>query len=267
MKILFADLDGTLLDNKSQVSAGTKAFLDGFLSAGNKLVLSSGRPLESILEVKENAGLTRPGILISANNGTLIYDPDAQAPIMEKRLPLPWVDVLQEKADEAGIHIQTYKDDAIIAEAEDEELTFYRRRIHVPVCLAAHFTDVMDKGPHKMLAIHLTDHQALVDFRESMSDWGKDKIQMIFSSEAYLEIFSIEGGKGNAVRYLCDYFGVDRADSYAAGDAENDISMLTAAGCGIAMQNAVDAAKEAADVVTESDNDNDGLAKCMEKLL
>ena len=52
MKLLFTDLDGTLLNNDSQVSPGTKAFLDDFLQAGNKLILSSGRPLLSILEVK-----------------------------------------------------------------------------------------------------------------------------------------------------------------------------------------------------------------------
>ena len=62
MKLLFTDLDGTLLNNDSQVSPGTKAFLDDFLQAGNKLILSSGRPLLSILEVKEKAGLTQPGI-------------------------------------------------------------------------------------------------------------------------------------------------------------------------------------------------------------
>ena len=60
MKILFTDLDGTLLNNESKVSTKTKIFLDKFNSAGNKLVLSSGRPLDSILEVKETAGLDYP---------------------------------------------------------------------------------------------------------------------------------------------------------------------------------------------------------------
>ena len=65
MKLLFTDLDGTLLNNESLVSADTKAFLDEFLAAGNKLILSSGRPTDSVLEVKENAGLHQSGILLS----------------------------------------------------------------------------------------------------------------------------------------------------------------------------------------------------------
>ncbi len=43
MKLLFTDLDGTLLNNDSQVAPDTKAFLDEFLLAGNKLILSSAR--------------------------------------------------------------------------------------------------------------------------------------------------------------------------------------------------------------------------------
>ena len=51
MKLLFTDLDGTLLNNNSLVSPGTRAFLDEFLAAGNRLILSSGRPTDSVLEV------------------------------------------------------------------------------------------------------------------------------------------------------------------------------------------------------------------------
>ena len=66
---------------------------------------------------------------------------------------------------------------------------------------------------------------------------------------------------------MCGYYGVPLSDAYAAGDAENDISMLEAAGTGIAMLNATDKVKQAADIVTDLDNDNDGLADMMRKLL
>ena len=82
MKILFTDLDGTLLNNQSMVSRNTKAFLDDFMRSGHKLVLSSGRPLLSILEVKEQAGLDYPGVLISASNVTLIYECYSLTPIL-----------------------------------------------------------------------------------------------------------------------------------------------------------------------------------------
>lgn len=267
MKILFTDLDGTLLNDQSLVSRNTKAFLDDFTHAGNKLVLTSGRPLLSILEVKEQAGLDYPGILISATNGTLVYDCDSKAPILEKRLSLSQVAYLQAQAKAFGLHIQTYTDDAIVTAAEDEEIRFYRRRVHLPLLLAEDYASVLPKGPLKMLAIHLRDHDRLVAFCEHIAGWAADKIQYIFSNDFYLELFHKDAGKGSSVRFVCDHFQIPLSDSFAAGDADNDISMIREAGCGIAMKNAAPKVKEAADVITAQDNDNDGLAEFMKSVL
>jgi hypothetical protein len=267
MKLLFTDLDGTLLNNDSKVSAGTKIFLDRFLAAGNKLILSSGRPLESIMEVKQEAGLTQKGIYCVCSNGTLIYDCDKACSIMEKRLPLPYIPYLQEQAQEHGLHIHTYRDNAVISPADDEEIRFYRLRIHLPLVISPNLADAVTEEPFKMLVISLHDFEKLDAFRRDISAWASDKIQAIYSNGMYLELIHKDAGKGNAVRFLCDYFGVPLSDAYAAGDAGNDISMLEAAGTGIAMANASDNVKTAADVITDLDNDHDGLADMMQKLL
>ena len=267
MKLLFTDLDGTLLNNDSKVSAGTKAFLDEFLAAGNKLILSSGRPKDSVLEVKNNAGLTQPGIIIICTKGTQVYDCDSRQTIMEKRLPLPYRSYLQQQAAKYGVHIQTYREDAIVSPSDDKEVTFYRRRIHLPLIVSPNLVDALNEEPYKMLAISLDDFNKLEAFRQEISEWAQGKIQTIYSNGMYLELFRHDAGKGNAVRFVCDYFGVPLSDAYAAGDADNDISMLEAAGCGIAMANATDKVKQSADVITVLDNDRDGLADMMRKLL
>lgn len=267
MKLLFTDLDGTLLNNDSLVSDKTKAFLDDFLAAGNKLILSSGRPKDSVLEVKNNAGLTQPGILLICSNGTQVYDCDSKQTIMEKRLPLPYISYLQQQAAKYHVHIQTYRENAVVTPANDDEIAFYCRRIHLPLVVSPNLTDALTEGPYKMLAISLDDFNRLEAFRQGISEWAQGKIQTIYSSNMYLELFRHDAGKGNAVRFVCDYLGVPLSDTYAAGDADNDISMLEAAGCGIAMANASDKVKHAADVVTDLDNDRDGLADMMKKLL
>lgn len=267
MKHLFTDLDGTLLNNDSLVSDKTKAFLDDFLAAGNRLILSSGRPKDSVLEVKNNAGLTQPGILLICSNGTQVYDCDSKQTIMEKRLPLPYISYLQQQAAKYHVHIQTYRENAVVTPANDDEIAFYCRRIHLPLVVSPDLTDALTEGPYKMLAISLDDYNRLEAFRQGISEWAQGKIQTIYSSDMYLELFRHDAGKGNAVRFVCDHLGVPLSDAYAAGDADNDISMLEAAGCGIAMANASDKVKQAADVVTELDNDRDGLADMMKKLL
>ena len=174
---------------------------------------------------------------------------------------------LQAKAEEFHLHIQTYTDDAIVTASENEEIRFYRRRIHLPLLLAQDYASVLPKEPLKMLAIHLSDHNRLTAFCDAISDWAAGKIQMIFSNDFYLELFHKDAGKGNSVRFLCDYFQIPLSDAYAAGDADNDISMIQAAGCGIAMANAAPEVKEAADVITPKDNDNDGLADFLRSVL
>lgn len=73
--------------------------------------------------------------------------------------------------------------------------------------------------------------------------------------------------KGSAVTALCARLGMDIRDSVAAGDENNDVSMLRAAGVGAAMSNAVPAAKAAADYVTERDNNHDGIEEVIRKFL
>ena len=75
----------------------------------------------------------------------------------------------------------------------------------------------------------------------------------------------MEAGKSNGMLELCRHLDIDIADTIAAGDEENDISMIEAAGTGIAVANATDRVKASADVVTEADNDNDALARWLSK--
>ena len=91
---------------------------------------------------------------------------------------------------------------------------------------------------------------------------------LIISSSLYNNIeINMEGAtKGNALLWLASYLGISREETMAFGDGENDLSMLKAAGIGIAMANGIEAAKEAADEITLT-NDEDGVAAAIERLV
>jgi hydroxymethylpyrimidine pyrophosphatase-like HAD family hydrolase len=78
-----------------------------------------------------------------------------------------------------------------------------------------------------------------------------------------MEIFPSYAGKGAAVDKMLSLLDIKRENSYAAGDEENDISMLESAGCGIAPANATEKVKAAADVVLSLDNDHDAFAQIL----
>ncbi|MBO5338032.1 MAG: Cof-type HAD-IIB family hydrolase [Lachnospiraceae bacterium] len=266
-KVLFSDMDGTLLLNNSTISPAMKAAIGRITASGHHLVLSSGRPLPSILEVCELAGLTFPNMLIISNNGALVYSCDSKQPILEHKLAQDDIRKIVAAANAAGIHIHGYTESEIVCYHDNEELRFYTRRIHMPLKCVENIADALPDGSYKLQMIHLTDRTVLERFRDSLladSDL-QGRIQAFFSNDQYLEILPIAADKGSALRFVTDYLPVLRTNTFAAGDAENDISMLDAAHIGVAMENATDAVKAHGDIITEKSNNEDGLIEIFEK--
>lgn len=267
-KILFTDLDGTLLNNNSQIGEEMRTALKEMTSRGHCLVLSSGRPLDSILEVKELAGIDSANVYIIATNGSIIYDCNKKEILKEIRVSFDEVEKVWNLAAEHGIHIHTYTANEIISAKEDEEIIYYRRRIHLPLLLSNNPLEILKLPPHKLLMIDLHDHDRLCQMQTLLESQFADRLQTVFSNPYYLEVFSKESGKGNALRWLCDYLGIPVSNSFAAGDAQNDLSMLNAAGTSIVMCNGAEDVKQQADIITTRTNDECGLADIIyEKIL
>ena len=267
MKILHTDLDGTLLNKASLVSERTKEELKRFTDAGNLLVPNSGRPLLSIQKLLDSAGIADMVRFIVAYNGALIWDRDKDAPAWTATVPFDCARLIQDRCIASMIHIQTYNHETLYTVTEDMAINYYRKRIFLPVVYSEDPIGMCDEEPYKMLAIDLEDHSRLCKLTEELTPVIGDRINMVFSNPYYLEFFNRAAGKGNAVFELCKLLDVPIEDTYAAGDEENDISMIEAAGCGIAMANATEAVKKISDVVTTSDNDNDGLAEYLAELI
>lgn len=263
--LLFTDMDGTLLNDASEISPSLKAALDKITQKGHHLILSSGRPLPSILEVRENLGLIYPNMLIISNNGALIYDCDTKQNILVHRLELEDIRYIVNAAEKRHLHIHAYTDKEIVCHGLNDELKFYTRRIHMPLKCVKDIPSALTEGSYKLQAIHLTNRRELEDFRQEIADYCKDHIQLIFSNDQYLEILPAAAGKGSALSFVCRYLHAPFRHTFAAGDAENDISMLQAASTGIAMQNATEVVKQAAQIITSKDNNHDGLMEILEQ--
>ncbi|MBO5291993.1 MAG: HAD family phosphatase [Lachnospiraceae bacterium] len=266
-KILFTDLDGTLLTERKEISAYTRQVLNRFSKAGHKLVLCSGRPLPSIQEVKETLKLDYPGMYLIGFNGGCIYECDTDRILYKDGLSMEQAAHILHAAREAGIYCHTYSDTAILSPVDGREIAFYRRNIHLHVRFADDPASLLTDSPCKCLAIELTDPEKLERFRLSLLPWAEGKCTLVYSNQYLLEIFPATAGKGASVKKLCSLLNIPLSDSLAAGDQGNDISMLQAAGTGIAMCNGTEDVKKAADIITPQDNDHDGLALVLEQYI
>ncbi len=266
-KILFTDLDQTLLKRDKSVSAENRRAIQRMLDAGHHLVVATGRPVKSGLAVVRQLGLTLPGCYMIAFNGAMIYDCAADTVLDKRTLPLEYVEYLFEEAEANGLHIQTYSDEYLLAQKMTKELEFYRRETGMPYKILKNMFASLEKEPCKVLLASLNDTEKLKRFQRQHRSWEEGKCTSFFSCREYLEYCPTDTDKGRGVRFLTEFLNVRPQDTYAAGDERNDIAMLRAAGTGIAVRNAFEEVKMAADFITANDNEHDAVAEIIDKFI
>lgn len=267
MKLLCVDLDGTLLDSSKNISPATLSAIDEMVAAGNHFAIVTGRPLQSALIVAKENNLSRPGMYVASFNGGQIYDCANEKIIHEERMSLEHFKAVFKKAKEAGLHIHTYDDTHVICDKQSPELDYYLKHIRLEGKIVKDPITYLDKPPIKLIVMSLAGREILESFRDSIMEYTKEKLSSIFSHPTLLEYSSPSLGKGKAVEMLCQLCKVEIADAIAVGDEENDITMLKAAGIGVAMANATELVKQNADYITVNDNDHDGVLEVINKFI
>ena len=268
MKILFLDIDDTLLDREKNIPEENQKAIERAVDAGHKVGITSGRSLMSVLPVVESLGRRKEGGYAIAYNGGIIYDCFAKKALIRQTIPLATVKMIFAEADALGIHAQTYaSDDTLLVREMDEETKFYTSRLYTATRLVPDLPDSLSEEPVKCLCIDLHDREKIEKLRGILAKKGEGDIDVFFSNAWYLECVKHGVSKGRAVEWFCDHMHVPIEDSVSAGDSENDIPMLRAAGVGCAMANATDACKSAADYITERDCDHAGVAEIIDRFL
>ncbi len=266
-KLLFCDIDGTLLRSDGTISDHVRSLLHDMAHRGHGFILTSGRPLSSILKVRNYIGVDFPHSYIIANNGCLVYDCNAQKPVFEERLPLEIIDQLQQLAEYFSIHIQTYTQDSIVCRYDTAEVRSYAARIKMPVIFSEVLSAPLQVAPYKMIALSLDGSEALMPLKHEIEKQYGDIVQAIFSQNGYLELLPKKASKGTALHFLCRLLDIPVSNTYAAGDSENDITMLRAAGISYAMRNGDETVKSSAAFVTALDHNHDGIAEVLTSIL
>ncbi len=264
-KIFFTDLDGTLLNKQKIVTPATRSALDAFTAAGGYFVICTGRALDSAQMVQRDLDLFYENAFLVGYNGAEIYDCRKKEVVRRTPLTLEQTETVFRLAKKYDVHVHTYENNEILSSRNGECMDYYRRVIKSPLRLVKDVPSVIKIPPCKCISVELHDHQKQEAYRLALKEALGDTVVTLYSNPYYLEIFSPLAGKGSAVTWLCEYLNIPVEYSMAAGDEENDISMIEAAGLGIAMENATDSVKAAADYVTEKDNNHDGLADILLK--
>ncbi len=268
-KILFTDLDDTLLDNDKNVSAEDLRAINQMISAGHRFVIATGRPVYSAKVVAREIDLYRDGVYLITSNGGVIYDCGAEQTIHAFTVDLDIVDKMFRAASSEGLHIHTYTDTHVVSMRETEELKIYCEKIKMPYKILEHIPEDLPHLPPKMIVMSIKEGSRgiLKEFRDKYADLSAGRLDSVFSNDYLLEYLPVGTSKGNAVTKLCALLGIPLEDSVAAGDESNDISMIDAAGVGVVVQNGTDLAKSHADYITKRTNNESAIAEIVEKFI
>lgn len=266
-KVLAFDFDGTLLRSDGTVSARTLGAIKKFRDAGGKAFLCTGRMFASIRPEAERAGLTGE---VYCYHGAALYD--VTSGVRKAHVPIPnkYLNDICAYFEEKNVYFQTYFDDVIFCEKFCEKGDHYFKyfgggaRFATGVPLSEYFAKHPEARPTKILA--MAEPEEVNAMLKELCEKFAGSLNVVCSNPEFLEIIAYRAGKGNAIQAYCKANGFDVSELVAFGDSVNDISMLKAAGVGVAVGNARAELKEVADYITLS-NDEDGVAEVIEQIL
>lgn len=273
-RLIAIDIDGTLLDSRSELWPAVRDALRRATEAGVGVALCTGRRYRTALPIAQEAGLALPlvchsGALVkdTATHQTLIAQPlpSATAGRLLDTLadlgltPFVYTDTYERGTDfyvQRGLPLTPYHEDYLAKnEGWFQVVDDFRTDISAPVLQMCTFAEADELPEAKRILTERLDGLVTTHLLSSPKYIGR-----------FLEFQAGHASKWDAILAVAHEREVPPEQIVAIGDDENDISMLQAAGLGVAMENADPAVKSAADVTTAS-NDADGVARVVEKLL
>jgi|SRR5947209_8778717 len=254
--LIALDLDGTLLAPDESISVRNRTAVKAALAAGIRVVLVTGRGVDTPIRVSKELGLNLPVICC---HGALTKDFGANRTLESIPVPLQYAKPMVQFAERESLSVAVYVEEA-----------FYRLEGS-----EVYMDDMRGPGWYETpsLSAILTQAPTFIRFlgEEAVHRMQREfgDLPLSFRYETWFDfvecaVLSREASKKNALARLCADFGIPAERVLAVGDSRNDVPMLRWAGTGVAMGNALPEVRESVHYVT-APNDQDGVARAIER--
>jgi 5-amino-6-(5-phospho-D-ribitylamino)uracil phosphatase len=237
IKLIALDMDGTLLTNKHEISNANRQAIKEARDKGVIVVLSTGRSIRKVRRHMDSLELTSYLVTV---NGSEIWDDKSE--LVERSIVkadlMQWMWNLSQQHKTGFWAIST-------------ENNYYGE---MPG----------DLNEHEWLKFGFTIEDDSIREKIFLELQEKGEFELTNSTPKNIEVNPVGINKAKGLLIVCERLGIEVKNVMAIGDSLNDLAMIEAAGLGIAMGNAQDIIKKAADWVTTSNND-DGVAVAIRK--
>ncbi len=262
-RLAFCDLDGTLLKTDHTVSPVVAQTLQAVIDAGKFITICSGRSYPQFSEWLAVLPVNAPVVTC---NGGVIVELATRKVLFENPIPADVMKDVALFAEEEHVNARiSLSDVRTLLDYRAEEGRFVLSRDGELVTGIDDPLSVLDQPAHKCILLHggPDANQRSIE-RLTVRLGGRARV--VASSERWAEVVAPGVSKAVGMAWLCRYLGVAQGETLAIGDADNDIEMLEWAGCGVAMGNAMPAARAAASWVAPHVND-DGAAVALRRFM
>ncbi|MCM1158500.1 MAG: Cof-type HAD-IIB family hydrolase [Bacteroidales bacterium] len=262
-KVLILDIDGTLTNSKKEITPETLAALLDIQKRGHTIVIASGRPTHGVKWIADTLQLEKYDGYILCFNGAKITRVKTGETVYQQIFPKECIAPLYEYAKGHDMGMVTYEGDSVIAATRIDEYMKLEAGINrMELKQTENFLSYVDFEVNKCLFTAGTEEAPQLE-REMASAY-EGRLSIYRSEPFFIEAMPLGVDKAASLERLFAIIGVDREDTVACGDGFNDISMIQYAGVGVAMANAQETVKKAADVVTKKTNDENGLLEIID---
>lgn len=265
MKAVFLDLDGTLNNDEKVITAKTKAALMAVQKRGVRIVLASARPSPGLFKERDVLGLQDYGGILMSYNGGRIVDAKSGKVLFQTAMERQQTKKVLRFLE--TLPVTPILDDGkqfFVTDKNGYKVDYECQNNRMECTEVENLADFLNFAPIKILMSVLPEKLKVV--QEKIAAFLPEDLTVVQTAPFYLEVIPASINKGQGLLDTCAALDIDPKETVAFGDAENDIPMLKAAGTGIAMGNATEAVKAAADGVTLSNN-ADGIAVFLKDFL
>lgn len=267
-RMVVTDLDGTLLNNKKQVSEGNAEAIRKLKDQDTVFVMASGRSdvmTRAYTKQLKNADIVigcDGAIIRNIRNGEILYENHLSSETCHKTFKI---------CQKYNLQYYVFAKDELVSDDPENERFLIHQKFNqtveedeqIPMQVVDDLDQYVDDHIIYKIVVSHNDTQYLDKVAEVVKK--ETDADAIRSGKRVLAVKARGVSKAEAVKKLAQVLEISIKDIIAFGDEVNDIEMLKLVGLGIAMENADDVVKEAADVIA-GNNDQDGVGKELEKI-
>ena len=267
IKLIAMDMDGTLLnDDHATISRRNLDALHAAAERGIEVVIASGRTWSILEDIARNIGVVRY-VLIS--NGAAILDLKTGEWVLQVGMPEQQVLDFIRVLDDHNTPFELFCEGTAYMERKYQERAMqyvlspaYGKLFQERMTLVDHLAPAIAGRTVEKIHVFHVEPEERVELTAALQAVGPFESACAYATN--MEITSPDADKGRALSVLCQRLGIDASEVMAFGDADNDLGMLSWAGCSFAMGNGTDKAKAAAGQVTGT-NSESGVAQGVER--